>query len=104
MKRIVLNVILPILLVAGAALGAVRLVKTAETTARDPQPRVDPLVVVQKVAAYDGPAQIHGNGIVEPAREATLSSELNGRVTYMAPSVVEGGRVVQGEALVRIDG
>lgn len=104
MKRIVLNVILPILLVAGAALGAVRLVKTAETTARDPQPATDPLVVVQKVTAYDGPARIHGNGIVEAASQATLSSELNGRVTYMAPSVVEGGRVVQGEALVRIDG
>lgn len=104
MRRVVLHVILPLLVLAAGAFGTRQLVLSAETTERETPERIDPLVRVAAVAAYDGPARLVGNGIVEPAREATLSPEVNGRITFVAPSLVEGGRVVQGEELVRIDG
>lgn len=104
MKRAVLNVLLPLLLVGSAAFGASQLVQTAATTERAPAETVDPLVRVTEVTAYDGPALVTGTGIVEPAREATLSPEVSGRILELSASLVEGGRVVQGESLIRIDG
>lgn len=104
MKRIVLNVVLPLLLVGGSAFGASQLVKNAETTERQPQAAVDPLVRVALVQAYDGPALVRGTGIVEAARQTNLSPEVTGRITFLSDAIVEGGRVVQGEELMRIDG
>lgn len=102
--RLVANILLPLALLAGAGFGASRLVLSAETTEREPQRAAAPLVRVAEIIAYDGAARIHGSGIVEAAREVTLSPEVTGPVTFRSPVLVEGGRVLKGEKLIGIDG
>ena len=103
-KQILIHGVLPLALLAGGVAGARGLVATMQTTEREPQPMADPLVAVAAVVPYDGAAILAGSGIVEAARTATLSPEVGGRVKYLSPSLVEGGRVLQGEKLLEVDG
>ncbi len=103
MKRFITRVLLPGLITASAVGGAVVLVRSAESAEREPPVAPPPRVEHQEV--HIGPAQpvLRGTGVVEAAREATLSPELSGRIVYLSPSLVVGGRFSQGEVLLRLD-
>jgi RND family efflux transporter MFP subunit len=102
-KRILLHGVLPLLVLAMAAAGAMTMIKTAAETEPESVEAVAPVVEVSEVAPFDGAAQLTGTGIVEPQREATIFPEVAGRITFLHGSLVEGGRVRQGDVLVRID-
>jgi RND family efflux transporter MFP subunit len=103
MKRFLTRVLLPGLITAASVAGAVVMVRSAESAEREPPELPPPLVEHVEVAADAARPRLWGNGVVEPAREATLSPELSGRITYLSPSLVVGGRVKAGEVLLRID-
>jgi RND family efflux transporter MFP subunit len=50
-----------------------------------------------------GPLRVHGSGTVRPKAEIDLAPQVGGRVAYVSPSLVSGGRVAAGELLVRIE-
>lgn len=103
MKRFLTRFLLPGIITAAAVGGAVLMVRSAESAEREPPVVPPPLVEVVHVKAEPAHPRLWGNGVVEPAREATLSPQLSGRIVYLSPSLVVGGRVEEGEVLVRID-
>jgi RND family efflux transporter MFP subunit len=46
---------------------------------------------------------VRGSGTVRPKAEIDLAPQVGGRVVYVSPSVVSGGRISAGELLVRIE-
>jgi RND family efflux transporter MFP subunit len=103
MRRIVLHVVLPLVVLALGAAGARTIIKSASSTESAGVPEVVPLVEVTQVVAYEGRAQIEGTGIIEAEREAALSPEVSGRVRQVSDVLAEGNRVQQGQVLLRID-
>jgi len=103
MKRFLTRFLLPALITGAAVSGAVVLGRSAESADREPPELVPPSVEHIEVNATHVAPHLRGTGVVEPAREATLSPELSGRIVYLSPSLVVGGRVAEGEVLLRID-
>lgn len=103
MKRLVFTFIIPLAIVGGAVAGASVLVKSAESAEAKP-PEAEPLLVeVVRVESATRNAQIAGNGRVEAARQLTISPQLSGRLVDVAPELVVGARVKEGQILARID-
>ncbi|MEM8601415.1 MAG: biotin/lipoyl-binding protein [Bacteroidota bacterium] len=96
------------LLIAGGilvtgALVAFLLVSMRSEPPRQPPPPQTPLVQTAQIAVGGGALEVRGSGTVRPRAEVALAPQIAGRVVYVAPSLVSGGRVRQGETLVRID-
>lgn len=103
MKRFVTRLLLPGLITVASVAGAVVMIRSAESAEREAPAVPLPLVEHVEVESTAVQPRLWGNGTVEPAREATLSPELSGRIVSLSPSLVVGGRVKQGELLLRID-
>lgn len=103
MKRFLTRFLLPGLITAASVAGAVVMVRSAESAEREPPKPAPPLVEHVEVASEAVRPRVWGNGVVEAAHEATLSPELSGRITYLSPSLVVGGRVRAGDVLLRMD-
>ena len=103
MKRFLTRFVLPGLITAASVAGAVIMVRSAESAEREPPELPPPLVEHVEVKAEALRPRLAGHGVVEPAHEATLSPEVSGRITYLSPSLVVGGRVREGDVLLRID-
>ena len=102
--KVIRRFLLPLLVIGVCTGGAFLLSKLRPAAAREKPPPQVPLVQVVDSHTETLPAQIEATGIVEPAKELTLSPEVTGRVTYVSPNLVTGGKVKQGETLIRIDG
>ncbi|MFK7843998.1 MAG: efflux RND transporter periplasmic adaptor subunit [Rhodothermales bacterium] len=71
-------------------------------------PRRAPVVqapLVQTVLAdvRSGALQVAGNGTVRPRAQVNLSPQVAGKIVYVSPALVSGGRVQKGQLLVRIE-
>lgn len=104
MNRVLSHVLLPLLVVGGAAGGTASMMRTATTTEAEPVEKVAPLVEVAKVKPYSQGALITASGVIEAEREATISPEVTGKILDLSPSLVEGGRLQEGEMIARLDG
>jgi RND family efflux transporter MFP subunit len=77
--------------------------------ARRPEPqreeRKDPgaLVEVSFVTRGEHHVRVHGTGTVQPRREVSLTPQVSGRVTEIAPGFIAGGFFRQGDVLFRIE-
>jgi RND family efflux transporter MFP subunit len=69
------------------------------------KPRVDSGVLVETIAAVPSKQQVRvgATGAVVPARSVALSAEVAGRVVWMAPELLPGGRIPANRPLLRID-
>lgn len=90
-------------ILAAGALVAFALVSMRSEPPRQPPPPQTPLVQTAQIAVGGGALEVRGSGTVRPRAEVALASQIAGRVVYVAPSLASGGRVRQGETLVRID-
>lgn len=72
------------------------------TTSQEPE-RPPKLVKTAEVSAGRHPISVTADGIVIPARRAVVQAEVTGPVIWQHPSLIPGGRVVQGEVLFRVD-
>lgn len=61
------------------------------------------LVEVQRVASGSQKVKVHAQGTVMPARSVVIQPEINGTVVWQNEDLVPGGRLTEGERLVRID-
>lgn len=100
LTRVVLLPLAVILLAAGAAVGIIKLKPQSK---REAPARVVPAADILVVRAETVNAQLTANGTVSPARRVVLSPEVSGRVTYVADELVVGGRIKQGQTLLRVD-
>ena len=62
-----------------------------------------PLVQAEPLEFREGALRVTGNGLVKPRAEAVLGVEVPGRVVFVSPSLVAGGRFARGEILLRLD-
>lgn len=103
MKTKRLKFMLPVLVLAVAALGADRLMKAK----RPPETRAveyhAPLVRVIPVESSDVRFTVRGHGTVAPRAEGALVSEVSGKVAEISPSLVNGGFFEEGEVLIALD-
>ncbi|MEM6782315.1 MAG: biotin/lipoyl-binding protein [Bacteroidota bacterium] len=90
------------ILVLGVLIAAVLVSRRAEPPKQPPPPQT-PLVQTTEIALGGGTLAVGGSGTVRPRAEVALAPQIAGRVVYVAPALVSGGRVRQGETLVRID-
>lgn len=103
MNRFFTRFLIPGVITVSAVGAAVVMGRSAESAEREIPPATAPLVETIEVEAGPALPHLEGTGTVEPAREATLSPELSGRIVYVSPSLVVGGRVAEGDVLLRID-
>lgn len=66
-------------------------------------PRQVPTVATADARAASGAIMVRGSGTVRPSAEVNLAAEVAGRVTWVAPAFVSGGRFRAGEPLFRLD-
>ena len=72
------------------------------TQIQEPARRI-PAVRTVPAEVRSGDLAVKGNGTVRPSAEITLASEVSGRVVWVSPALVSGGRFREGKVLLRID-
>lgn len=61
------------------------------------------LVETRIVTPLREQVRVEATGTVVPARSVAISAEVGGRVVWMSPDLVPGGRIATGKPLIRID-
>ena len=95
-------------LVAGGILGvsvalAALLISLAPQPTRTEQPPQVPFVQTDPVAAGSGPIPVFGSGTVRPSEEIDVVSQVGGRITWVDPGFLSGGRIAAGDTLFRVE-
>lgn len=62
-----------------------------------------PLVVTAEADVRSGNLVVHGHGTVRPRSQITVVPQVAGRVEWVSPALVSGGRFEAGELLLRIE-
>lgn len=102
-KKRILHVVITLVVIAFGA--AAFLVLTAgKPQLKRTKPPV-PVPMVRTLIVKTGPqvVTVRGEGTVKPLREIQLVPEVNGKVIYISPALVDGGGYKNGQLLLRID-
>lgn len=83
--------------------GLVLMLVLRPSPARVEPPRQVPTVTTVEARAASGAIRVRGSGTVRPSAEVTVAPQVAGRVAWVSPSYVSGGRVRRGEPLFRIE-
>lgn len=102
-KKIVLNVVVPVIAVVGAVLMMRHLIATRPPAPTRPSMPAEQLVTVEEARRHDEVLHLRSVGRVKAAREVTLQPEVSGRVVEVDPRLVPGGILPEGTVAVRID-
>lgn len=97
------KVVLPIVALAVAALGAVLLIVTRPEVAHVTPERTPTTVRVATPEPHDLRMRVRSQGTVAPRTESELIPEVSGPVVWISPALVSGGFFESGDALLRID-
>ncbi|WP_419161495.1 efflux RND transporter periplasmic adaptor subunit [Candidatus Palauibacter sp.] len=62
-----------------------------------------PYAATAPAVAGEGAIPVYGAGTVRPSAEINVAAEINGKVSWVAPTFQSGGRVREGQVLFRID-
>ena len=98
-----LNIVIPLLILILAGGIAISLVKTAPRPERQPKPRLAPLVESRQVILASHSIDIEAWGLVQPAEQITLRSQVDGRIIEIKPEFVPGGHFEHNDVILRID-
>ena len=105
--RVILSVlvrgVLPIVVVAGGVLGAIRLIQTAPEASQTPPRQSATLVETRLVTPCAERATVQALGTVIAAQEISLQPQVSGVIQAIHPALVAGGRIGAGEMVVTID-
>ena len=102
MKRALLTLLPVVVLLAGIAT-AVAFIKTAPKTQKKAAKAEITLVDVVVAERSRRSVDVDGMGTVVAARAVAIKSEVAGRVMWVSPNLVPGGRLKQNDLLFRID-
>ena len=98
-----LRVLLPLIVLAGAGLLTLLMLKSRPDVQPVPRETTLPLLRVADVTPRDHQFLIHAQGTVAPRTEINLVAEVPGRVTRVADAFAEGGFFEAGETLLELD-
>lgn len=99
----VFAVLIPALICVGGVAFAGMLVATRPSAERAAPESEGIPVRIATLAPTDERVVLRAQGQVIAARQVVMQPELNGRVTWMNDELVPGGRLAEGDPLVRID-
>jgi RND family efflux transporter MFP subunit len=102
-KSLLLGIVIPLVIIGAALIGATVLVKTAPHARQRAPERAASLVEVRPVEVTQEQVVVHAMGTVIAAQEITVQPRVSGRIVETSPAMVPGGRVSAGETLLRID-
>ncbi len=103
MIRRILQILLPVVAIALACLGALWLLHNRKVVAQAPIEKFRPRVVVARATLREYQPVVRSQGVVLPRSETGLTPEVSGRVTWTSERLVVGGHFNQAEPLVRLD-
>ena len=95
--------LLPVVVIVGGGLGAVRLYQTGPKARQRPPQARDTLVQVATVSRTNANATVHVMGTVVAAQEVVLQPRVSGEIIKLSPEFVPGGRFEAGEFVLQID-
>lgn len=98
-----LQIVLPILILAGAGALTATLVLNRKSPDRAPPEQRALLVETQTVHRSEHRLDVHASGTVEAARTVTIQPQVSGRVEHVHDSLEPGGLVGRDDILVQID-
>ncbi|MFG0243976.1 MAG: efflux RND transporter periplasmic adaptor subunit [Phycisphaerales bacterium JB054] len=102
--RVVIKGFVPLVVLAGALLGAQRMMETTPETPRRPQERLAKLVEVRTFETSTSPVMIDtAMGVVMPARSLEIKPQVSGRIEWIAPGLEPGAVIEAGTTLMRIE-
>jgi RND family efflux transporter MFP subunit len=86
-----------------AVTAAVTMVRLRPQPPRSAPPSGVPIVGTAVAERVSGRLSVRGSGTVRPRAEIDLAAQVVGRIDFVSPSLVSGGRIRAGEVLVRIE-
>jgi RND family efflux transporter MFP subunit len=101
-RRIIHFLITLIIIGAGAAAFIVLSAGKPQLKRTKP-PTPTPIVKTAKIVTGPQSIVIKGEGTVKPTRQIQLVPEVSGRISFVSPALVDGGKFNKGETLLRID-
>ncbi|MES2980811.1 MAG: efflux RND transporter periplasmic adaptor subunit [Verrucomicrobiota bacterium] len=106
-RKIELNAVISFMVILGIIgitfLGLVIFVFTKPTSKEVRKEKPRPAVELTVVSKANHVVEIRTDGVVESLRETSLATEVQGRVVEISPNFKRGGRVKEGEVLVKLD-
>jgi RND family efflux transporter MFP subunit len=102
-RRILIGVVLPPLVVLGGAAGAYRFVSTRPGMPERPPRPSSTLVTVTPVTPTTERVTVEAMGTVVPARETVLMPQVSGRIVWLSPEFLIGGRFRKDEEMLRLE-
>jgi len=91
-----------VILVAAGSVAALMIFLRPDPPRAEP-PSGAPAVTTRPADVRSGAIDVVGSGTVRPRAEIDLAARVSGRVEYVAPNLVSGGRVRAGQLLVQLD-
>ena len=101
--RIILQVLLPIVILAAAAALALTMIEARPEPETQPVEVTPPLVQVMEVKPTGRRLTVNAEGTVFPRTETDLVPEVSGRVVWVSPSLASGGFFEKDEQLLKVD-
>lgn len=95
--------LIAVAIVVGALALATFLVSLAPEPERREPPSQIPYVETARIVAGSGSIPVYGAGTVRPSAEIDIAPQVGGRIVWVDPGFVSGGRVAAGQTLFRIE-
>lgn len=99
----ILKVLVPILFIAAAVYGTLKMYESRPVVETGAMQKVIPVVRVMTVKSENIRLSIQSQGTVTARTVTELVPEIAGRILYISPALVSGGFFEKGEVLLRID-
>jgi RND family efflux transporter MFP subunit len=102
-KTLLLKIVLPIAVIIAGFAGMQIMIHFRAAPKKEVKESRGALVEVQSVQKRDLPVVVTGTGTVGPSQEASITTQVGGKVTYLAPGFVVGGLFAKGDLLFKIE-
>ena len=102
-KRRILHVGSMVILLGLGVAGFLALTASKPQLKRTKPPTPIPMVRVSQIKTGPQAVTVRGEGTVRPLREIQLVPQVNGKVVFVSPVLVNGGEFKKGDTLLRID-
>ena len=102
-KKRIVQLLLTLLIIAVGALGMIKLTESKPQMKKQKPPVPLPMVRTAVVTTGTQAIVIQGEGTVSPVQEMVLVPQVDGKIVYISPSLINGGAFKKGETLLRIE-
>ncbi|MGB5750354.1 MAG: hypothetical protein WBM69_25515, partial [Desulfobacterales bacterium] len=102
-KRRVIHFTVMVIVVGLGVAGFLALTASKPQLKRTKPPTPMPMVRVSQIKTGPQSVTVRGEGTVRPLREIQLVPQVNGKVVFASPVLVDGGEFKKGDTLLRID-